>query len=245
MSASIDACDRNQRERVGNVPAQPDVLAAVPQHVGERADDRLAVADQRVAGVALQRPVAEQRHQAGQEQAVGGAHDAGAADRLLHHARVVLVEQRHEERAELRVVDVRERRRALDAARRPRRRGRRRSAGAAPPPPPSASAASPLLASAVAAATATRGSGSSRWRRISADASSCASTASARSAAARTSTSSSCAIRSIAGVHFLAMRDRVEASAISARRRTRGDSCCSSSGVIRWRLSSASSIVIA
>ena len=49
-------------------------------------------------------------------EAVGGAHDAGAANGLLHDGGIAVVEQRHEQRAESRIVDMGERGRRFRAA---------------------------------------------------------------------------------------------------------------------------------
>ena len=236
---------RDQRQRRGNVPAQPDVLVAVAQRSDRVRHDGLAVADQRVAGVGLQRPMAEQRHQAREKQAVGRAHHPGAADRLAHDARCRARGAAARAASGTGVVDVRERGGALRARPPPAASRRsaisRRSAASAA----SASAGSPLIGE-----RRRGGDGHARLGVVEMAAASAPTRPRARArpapaaAAARTSTSASCTIRSTAGVQVRRCGDARRRRAPSApARRTCGDSWCSSSGVIRLRLSSASSIV--
>ena len=67
---SIGLLRRDLRERAGNVPAHPDVLVGIPEEECQRVDDRLAVADERRAGAALEPAVSQQRDERGDEDEV-------------------------------------------------------------------------------------------------------------------------------------------------------------------------------
>ena len=88
------------------MPAHPWVLVTVAEKVAQRRDDRVAAGDQRVARRRLQPAVAEQRHQARDEERVDRAKGLDAANRLARHAHVLVGDERHEQRAEPRVLDV-------------------------------------------------------------------------------------------------------------------------------------------
>ena len=74
------------------------MLALIAQRVRQCADDRFAVAHERLAGRGFQRAMSEQREQSRNEQAIRGAHFARAANRFLHDEGIMVVEQRHEQR---------------------------------------------------------------------------------------------------------------------------------------------------
>ena len=96
------------RQRRGNVTANPDVLALIAQRVRQCADDRLAVADERVARVALSARDGRAATAARDEQSVRRSHRPGAANGLLDDDEIAVVEQRHEQRAKSQVGDVRQ-----------------------------------------------------------------------------------------------------------------------------------------
>ncbi len=94
----------------------PDVLALIAERIGQRIDDRFAVADECLARRRFQGAVTEQRQQSRNEQAIRRAHLPSTLDRLLHDGGVTVVEQWNEQRAESRIVHVRERSRGFCAS---------------------------------------------------------------------------------------------------------------------------------
>ena len=100
---------RDQSQRGGNVPSDPQVLARIAKRVCQRADGRLAVSDERATRGFLEDAVPKQRDQRRKEQPVSAAHSPGAADGDLDDSGVVVMDERHQERPESWGADMRQR----------------------------------------------------------------------------------------------------------------------------------------
>ena len=107
---------RHEGQDARDVAAHPVVLVGVLQRVAQRRDDLLAARDERLPRRVPQHAVAQPGEERRQEQPVGGAEGAGGADRLQRDVDVVVVQQRHQQDAEARVVDPGQRPRRLHPA---------------------------------------------------------------------------------------------------------------------------------
>ncbi len=100
---------RDLRERAGNMPAHPDVLFGIPEEEGQRVDDRLAVADERRAGAALEPAVSQERDERGDENEVVDALDLRRMNtfhRLVRDFWRRIVQERNQQTTEPRVGDL-------------------------------------------------------------------------------------------------------------------------------------------
>src|SRR5688572_31247985 len=75
-----------QRRR--NVTTDPDLFALIAKRMCQRADDGLAVADERLASRRFQCAVPEQRQEPGDEQSIGGAQDRKSTRLNSSHSQI-------------------------------------------------------------------------------------------------------------------------------------------------------------
>ncbi len=101
--------EREVRQGRGHMAAHPDVLLAVQHEVGQRRHHRLPETGQHLPRRRLQPAVPQQRHQRHHEQEVPRAKLARALDRRECDLDVRVVHQRHQQRAERRILDIAER----------------------------------------------------------------------------------------------------------------------------------------